>query len=86
MKGIFIAYDQAYNMEIADAIEPSRQFGLIDELRAAVGTVSLEELYYKTYDYWTFLLFERRKTLHPDTMRIWNANVLRRQDGKRKKG
>ena len=71
---------------IADAIEPSRQFGLIDELRAAVGTVSLEELYYKTYDYWTFLLFERRKTLHPDTMRIWNANVLRRQDGKRKQG
>lgn len=69
---------------IADAIEPSRKFGLIDELRAAVGAVSLEELYYQTYDYWTFLLFERRKTLHPDTMRIWNANVLRRQGAKGK--
>ena len=68
---------------IADAIEPSRQFGRIDELRAAVGTVSLEELYYQTYEYWTFLLFERRKTLHPDTMRIWNANVLRRQGDKK---
>ena len=72
---------------IADAIEPGRTFGRIDELRAAVGTVSLEELYYQTYDYWTFLLFERKKTLHPDTMRIWNANVLRRtaraKDGKR---
>jgi hypothetical protein len=46
--------------------------------------VSLEELYYQTYEYWTFLLFERRKTLHPDTMRIWNANVLRRQGNKKK--
>ena len=64
---------------IADAIEPSRQFGRIDELRSAVGTISLEELFYQTYDYWTFLLFERKKPLHPDTMRIWNSNALRRQ-------
>ena len=69
---------------IADAIEPNRQFGRIDELRASVGKVSLEELYYQTYEYWTFLLFERKKTLHPDTMRIWNSNVLRRQEQKRK--
>jgi HD superfamily phosphohydrolase YqeK len=60
---------------IADAIEPSRQFGRVDELRAAVDEVSLEELYYRTYEYWVFLLFERRKALHPDTIRIWNANV-----------
>ena len=58
---------------IADAIEPGRQFGRIDELRAAVGEVSLEELYFQTYEYWVFLLFERRKTLHPDTIRIWNS-------------
>lgn len=69
---------------IADAIEPSRQFGRIDELRASVGKLSLEELYYQTYDYWTFLLFERRKPLHPDTMRIWNANALRRQSKKKR--
>ena len=60
---------------IADAIEPSRQFGRIDELRAAVDEVSLEELYYRTYEYWVFLLFERRKALHPDTIRIWNAHA-----------
>ena len=60
---------------IADAIEPNRQFGRIDELRAAVDEVSLEELYYKTYEYWVFLLFERRKALHPDTIRIWNAHA-----------
>lgn len=58
---------------IADAIEPGRQFGRIDELRDVVGKVSLEELYFQTYEYWVFLLFERRKTLHPDTIRIWNA-------------
>ena len=64
---------------IADAIEPGRQFGRIDELRAAEKTSSLEELYYETYSYWIFLLLERGKTLHPDTMRIWNTNVLRHQ-------
>ena len=58
---------------IADAIEPNRQFGRIDELRAAVGAVTLEELYFETYEYWVFLLFERRKPLHPDTIAIWNA-------------
>ena len=58
---------------IADAIEPNRQFGRIDELRARVGKATLEELYFETSEYWVFLLFERRKPLHPDTIRIWNA-------------
>ena len=62
---------------IADAIEPNRKFGRIDELRSCVGAVSLEELYFKTYEYWVFLLFERRKPLHPDTIRIWNAFTAR---------
>lgn len=71
---------------IADAIEPGRTFGRIDELRAQVGKATLEELYYQTYEYWTFLLFERRAPLHPDTMRIWNANALRWKKAKPKKG
>ena len=62
---------------IADAIEPNRQFGRIDELRAIVGRATLEELYFQTYEYWVFLLFERRKPLHPDTIRIWNAYTER---------
>ena len=62
---------------IADAIEPNRQFGRIDELRALVGAASLEELYFKTYEYWVFLLFERRKPLHPDTITIWNDYTSR---------
>ena len=62
---------------IADAIEPNRQFGRIAELRAKVGEVSLEQLYYETYEYWVFLLFERRKPLHPDTITIWNDYTSR---------
>ena len=69
---------------IADAIEPGRTFGRIHELRAQVGKVTLEELYFQTYEYWTFLLFERRQPLHPDTMRIWNANAMRWQKAKPK--
>ena len=62
---------------IADAIEPNRQFGRIDELRAHVGKATLEELYFETYEYWVFLLFERRKPLHPDTITIWNDYTAR---------
>lgn len=70
---------------IADALEPSRKFGRIDELREAAKTATLDELYFQTYEYWTLLLFERRQPLHPDTMRIWNANVLRWQAEKEKR-
>ena len=62
---------------IADAIEPNRQFGRIDELRAKVGKSTLEQLYFETYEYWVFLLFERRKPLHPDTIVIWNDYTSR---------
>ena len=67
---------------IADALEPSRQFGRIDELRALVETATLDELYFATYEYWVFLLFERRKPLHPDTIRIWNDYAVKRAASK----
>lgn len=70
---------------VADAIEPNRQFGRLDELRESVGKVSLEQLYFETYDYWVFLLLERRRPLHPDTIRIWNCNVERRNGANRNK-
>ncbi len=63
---------------VADAIEESRQYGRIDELRALVGTVSLDDLFFSTYEYWTTLLLEREKPLHPDTMAIWNAQAAQR--------
>ena len=63
---------------IADAVEPNRQYGRIDELRSLVGQVDLEELFFRTYEYWVFLLFERRKPLHPATITVWNEYVARR--------
>lgn len=62
---------------IADAIEEGRKFGRIDELRSEVGKVDLDRLFFLTYEYWTLLLFERRRQLHPDTIRIWNELVAR---------
>lgn len=63
---------------VADALEPGRQFGRIDELRAAEGAVDLEELFFLTYEYWVYLLLERRRMMHPDTIHIWNTYVARR--------
>lgn len=63
---------------VADALEPGRRFGRIDELRAAEGEVDLEELFFLTYEYWVYLLLERRRMMHPDTIRIWNTYVARR--------
>lgn len=62
---------------VADAIEDGRRFGRIDELRAAVGEVDLEELFFETYRYWVFLLLERRRQLHPATITVWNAYAAR---------
>ncbi len=56
---------------VADAIEDGRRFGRIDELRAAVGKVDLEELFFETYRYWVFLLLEHRRQLHPATITVW---------------
>ncbi len=71
---------------IADAIEESRRYGRIDELRALVGTVSLDELFISTYEYWTLRLIERGRILHPDTIAIWNSLVAREDAAKAKAG
>lgn len=65
---------------IADAIEPSRRFDIVDELRALIGEVPLDELYYDVYKFWTIALVQHDKVLHPDTMKIWNAIACERQD------
>lgn len=73
---------------IADALEPSRVFGPVDELRAQVGVVSLEDLFYLTYRHWLVLMLERNSTLAPDTITIWNEYALRYQKAhpRKKKG
>ena len=44
----------------ADALEPNRRFGRVDELRAQIGRVTLEALYVAVLGYWTILIIEHR--------------------------
>ncbi|MBR5259638.1 MAG: nicotinate-nucleotide adenylyltransferase [Eggerthellaceae bacterium] len=62
----------------ADAIEDGRRFGTIDELRAAVGQVSLDELFFRVYEFWTLNLLSRRHQVHPATIKVWNTLIARR--------
>lgn len=68
---------------ISDAIEPTRKFGAVEEIRKSVGKVTLDELFYKTYRFWTLALLERDKVVHPDTMSIWNELAARNRQAKR---
>lgn len=73
---------------IADALEPSRTFGPVDELRAQVGKASLEDLFFLTYRHWLMLMLERGSTLAPGTVSVWNACAVRYNDAhpRKKKG
>ena len=71
---------------IADAIEPTRTYGSVDELRALVGTVSLEELFLKTYQHCFAMLVDRGKCMDPQTVVVWNHYAARAQDAAGKGG
>ena len=73
-------------MYIADAIEPSRRFEGLERLRAAAGTVPLEELFMMTFNHILLTLVERRRRLHPATVEVWNHYVARSRDAKAEKG
>lgn len=62
---------------VADAIEPSRDYAGIDELRSMVGKADLEELFLSTFEHVLDNLVERRKLIHPDTVIVWNHYVNR---------
>ena len=51
----------------------------IDELRAMIGSSTLEELYVAVLGYWTILIIEQGKTLHPRTVEIWNAYAVKNE-------
>ena len=65
---------------VADIIEPGRTFSDVGPLRDAVGRVSLEELFYLTFKSTLVYLLEDDKTIHPDSLSIWNAWVRRREE------
>lgn len=67
---------------IADALEPGRNFPGLENLRARVGKESLEDLFISVHAYWISLIVGRKKTLHPDTIAVWNYYASRHRDKK----
>ncbi|MEG0216976.1 MAG: bis(5'-nucleosyl)-tetraphosphatase (symmetrical) YqeK [Raoultibacter sp.] len=62
---------------IADLIEPGRVFQDIGVVRAAVGQVSLEELFFLALKQIIAFLVEHNRLMHPATMEVWNYYVVR---------
>jgi len=66
---------------VADMIEPTRRSPNIADLREMVGTVDLDALFMQAYQRSMAHLVRRRKVMHPDTIRVWNALVMRGEIG-----
>lgn len=63
---------------IADIIEPLRKPRTgIPELRALVGKVSLDELYFEAYCQTMRSLIDRKRFIHPAAFEIWNDLVAK---------
>jgi predicted HD superfamily hydrolase involved in NAD metabolism len=60
---------------LADMIEPHRDYVGVEELRAAVGAVSLAELFALGFEVSVRDLVDTRRLIHPDTVVVWNAVV-----------
>jgi len=60
---------------LADMIEPARTFPGVEELRDAVGTVPLGELFALGYQHSLAHLVSARRRIHPDTVAVWNSLV-----------
>ena len=61
---------------LADMMEPHRDFEGVEQLRAAVGVVSLAELFALGYQFSVRYLVDARKRIHPETVAVWNALVV----------
>lgn len=62
---------------VADMIEPGRAFKGVDDLREAVGSLSLSELFAEAYRLSVLHVIRQRKPLHPVTVEVWNAHCVR---------
>jgi predicted HD superfamily hydrolase involved in NAD metabolism len=60
---------------IADMIESSREYPGVVELRAAVGRLTLAELFALCYRQSVTHLVHARKRIHPVTVDVWNQYV-----------
>ncbi|NTW28020.1 MAG: HD domain-containing protein [Coriobacteriia bacterium] len=62
---------------LADMIAPARDFPGVNELREAVGVVTLAELFARGYQLSVMHLVRSRRRLHPDTVAVWNSLVVK---------
>jgi len=62
---------------IADALEPNRQMAGVDDLRGIIGKADLEDLFFAVYGFWMCLVIQRRRTVHPDSLIVWNSYAVR---------
>jgi predicted HD superfamily hydrolase involved in NAD metabolism len=60
---------------LADMIESRRDYPGVGELRDAVGTVPLAELFARGYQQSVRHLVDARKRIHPETVAVWNRLV-----------
>ncbi len=64
---------------VADQIEPERDERKLEELRDAVGRITLSELYLLTYAVSLRALVRDRRLIHPTTVEAWNAIIAEEQ-------
>lgn len=60
---------------LADMIEPHRDYPGVEELRDAVGVVSLGDLFALGYQQSMRHLIDGRRRIHPASVAVWNALV-----------
>ena len=65
---------------VADSIEPGRDFPDIEGLRAAVGEVCLEELFYRTYKANFMYLLSADMAVAPPSLDVYNSLVVERKE------
>lgn len=63
---------------VADAIEPTRDYRELDELRSLVGSIELCKLYETVFCLWTIKLIECKKLIKPSTIDIYNNIVAKK--------
>ncbi len=60
---------------VADMLEPVRSYSGVEELRDAVGTCTLDELFRRAYTRSLVRVLERRRHIHRTTVETWNRHV-----------
>lgn len=71
---------------VADMIEPLRSAPSLRPLRALAGNVPLVDLFTECYKASLEHLVRRKRYIHPDTIKVWNAYVAKVRDRKQQKG